>query len=143
MKRQAYVLLTSMYVSCVSLQAANIPPELMDGPLVAMARRSDCDAALQSRASAHLMPPLDPRRPSSTLEVAGEDVYIQQLQAVINRYEQQSAAPYCAEVWALKGAPSARRGAGGVQQEAPEKVNAILAAWLRGKPVPEADAIEG
>lgn len=27
-----------------------------------------------------------------------------------------------------------------VQQEAPEEVNAILAAWLRGEPVPEAAA---
>ena len=29
-----------------------------------------------------------------------------------------------------------------VQQEAPEKVNAMIAAWLEGKPVPEAGEIE-
>jgi hypothetical protein len=87
-----------------------------------------------SRASANILPPFDPSLSSHLGDAVTEDAYIQQLQAVINRYEQQSAAPYCAEVWALKGAPSARRGAG-VQQEAPEGVcySLLLPAELRGQ----------
>jgi hypothetical protein len=112
-----------------------VPPEQVDGPLVTAARRADCDRLLQSRVSANMLPPLDPSLPSHLGEAVTEDAYIQQLQAVINRYEQQSAAPYCAEVWALKGAPSARRGGGGVQQEAPEGVSysLLLPAELRGQ----------
>jgi hypothetical protein len=30
-----------------------------------------------------------------------------------------------------------------VQQEAPEKVNGMLAAWLRGERVPEASELDG
>lgn len=64
---------------------------------------SDCDHVLLSGVSAHLAPPLDPTVPS-ILEAVEEDVYIQQLQALTNRYEQQSAAPHSAEMWALRGA---------------------------------------
>jgi hypothetical protein len=79
------------------------------------------------------MPPLDASVPS-TLAAVGEDVYIQQLQAVINRYEQQSAAPYCAEVWALKDAGPAARRRSGQQQGGDERVSysLLLPAELRG-----------
>lgn len=112
-------------------QAAQMPSELLDGPLVAMARRSDCDAALNYRACAHIMPPLDPCRPS-TLGPASEDVYIQQLQGLINRFEQQ---PHCAEVWALQGAGQAAsraagRGQGGAQERA--SYSLLLPTELRG-----------
>lgn len=116
------------------LQAANVPSQQVDGPLVMRARRADCDRVLMSRVSANMLPPFDPSLPSHLGEGVSEDAYIQQLQALINRYEQQSAAPYCAEVWALKGAPSARWGAG-AQQEAPEGVSysLLLPAELRGQ----------
>lgn len=114
-------------------QAANIPGELIDGPLVSMARSSDCAHSLLSRASAHLLPPLDPDVPS-TLDTVGEDVYIQQLQAVINRYEQQSAAPYCAEVWSLNSAAEAAKRRAG-QPEVEEQgvsYSLLLPAELKG-----------
>lgn len=125
--------MTNGLVTDVVLQAAKIPPELVDGPLVAMARRSDCAHALMSRASAHMMPPLDPDVPTA-LAAVGEDVYIQQLQAVINRFEQQSKAPYCAEVWALKGASqaAARRDAGGEEGEEGVSYSLLLPAELKG-----------
>lgn len=43
----------------------------------------------------------------------GEDVYIQQLQALINRYEQQSAAPFCAEAWSLGACRHSTKAGGG------------------------------
>lgn len=108
-----------------------MPSELLDGPLVAMARRSDCDAALNHRVCAHIMPPLDPSLPS-TLGPASEDVYIQQLQTLINRFEQQ---PNCAEVWALKGAGQAGRRPSGQDQEGAEErasYSLLLPAELKG-----------
>jgi hypothetical protein len=79
------------------------------------------------------MAPLDASAPATRYAV-GEDVYIQQLQAVINRYEQQSAAPYCAEVWALKGAGPAARRRTGQQQGDDERVSysLLLPAEMRG-----------
>lgn len=114
------------------LQAANVPSEQLDGPEVTATRRADCESALMARASAHMMPPLDPSVPP-TLEAVGEDVYIKQLQALINRYEQQSAAPFCADVWALKGSGQvAKRGAGRQQDEERASYSLLLPAELRG-----------
>jgi hypothetical protein len=100
-------------------QVLGLDGELLDGPLVSMARRPDAEVAASCRLAAAAASPVNPDAPLPSPS-ADEGVHIQLLQRLINRYEAHNKQPWALPVYTLPAGGDADDGdevAAGLQDE--------------------------